>query len=299
MNEYINALTKEISLFKNIYSLKPKTIYFGGGTPSLLNKNEIQEVLSCFDLSHLEECTLEANPHNINAKFAEEVIESGVDRISMGAQSFLDKELKLLGRLHNRNKIMEAWIVLKQTGFTNLSLDLIYGLPSQNIKDLEYSIDEILKLSPEHISIYCLSLEKKVPMYELRKGIPDDEQVADFYHYIRERLINSGYDQYEISNFSRPGFQSRHNLSYWNDKFYLGLGPSASGYVYKTEPGNEFVRIRYTNEADLYLYYKGLEDNKILQDKQILTAGDHEKEFIFLNLRKTEGYQIAVERFPE
>ena len=280
---FVKYLIKEINLFKQKYNIKPKTIYFGGGTPSLLTAEQINSIVSQFDISETEEITLECNPVNVDDKFVNELIATQVNRISLGAQSFLDKELKILGRLHGADEIGNSYKLLLDHGYKNISLDLIYGLPNQTKKDVEFSLDEIIKLNPEHISTYCLSLEKDVPLFSKIDQIPSDEKVADFYHLIRDKLISTGFEHYEISNFAKSGFESKHNLCYWNDEHYLGFGPSAAGYI-----GN----IRYTNLANFKEYYKMLDENKIMMNKTILQKDDHEKEYIFLGLRKTAGLDL-------
>ncbi len=282
-SRFVEYLIKEINLFKQKYSIKPKTIYFGGGTPSLLSAKQINLIISQFNISKVEEITLECNPVNITNEFADELKTTPINRISLGAQSFLDKELKILGRLHKADGIRNAYKILRDHGYKNISLDLIYGLPNQTKKDVEFSLNEMIKLDPEHISTYCLGLEKDVSLFSKIDQIPADEKVAEFYYLIRTKLISAGFDHYEISNFAKIGFESKHNLCYWNDKHYLGFGPSAAGYI-----GN----IRYNNFADFRDYYIILDENKIMMDKIIVNEEDHEKEFIFLGLRKSTGMNL-------
>ncbi|NQT65141.1 MAG: radical SAM family heme chaperone HemW [FCB group bacterium] len=305
---FVKYLIKEINLFKQRYGIKPKTIYLGGGTPSLLTAEQINSIISLFDISETEEITLECNPVNIDDKFANELITTPINRISLGAQSFLDDELKNLGRLHKADEIRNAYRILRDWGYKNISLDLIYGLPDQTKKDVEFSLAEMIRLAPEHISTYCLSLEKDVPLFSRKDQIPTDEKVAEFYYQIRHKLIFAGFEHYEISNFAKSNFESKHNLCYWNDEHYLGFGPSAAGYVnYFSNPdchpepfGTAQDRlsrrikniIRYTNPANFDEYYKMLDENKIMTNKTILNNDDHEKEFIFLGLRKASGLDL-------
>ncbi|MEA2095495.1 MAG: radical SAM family heme chaperone HemW [Candidatus Cloacimonadota bacterium] len=282
-SKFVKYLIKEITLFKQKYNIKPKTIYFGGGTPSLLNAEQINSIVSQFDITEEEEITFECNPININNEFAEGLTSTQINRISLGAQSFLDDELKILGRLHKADEINNAYKILCDRGYKNISLDLIYGLPNQTKEDVEFSLDEIIKLDPEHISTYCLSLEENVPLFSLVDQIPTDEKVAEFYYLIRNKLVFAGFDHYEISNFAKTGFESKHNLCYWNDEHYLGFGPSAAGYV-----GN----VRYTNPANFEEYYNMLNESKIMQKQTILKNNEHEKEYIFLGLRKATGLNL-------
>ena len=281
--KFVSYLIKEIKLFKNKFHLKSETIYFGGGTPSLLSSEDINNIISEFNLTDIKEITLEANPLNIDKIYAKELAETLINRISLGVQSFLDKELELLGRLHNAEQIYKAYENLRNSGFKNISFDLIYGLPNQTIEDVSFSLERMVDLDPEHISTYCLSLEKDVPLYNMKKQIPSDEEVSEFYYFIRDKLMTAGYEHYEISNFAKEGFESRHNLCYWNDEFYLGLGPAASGYI---------ERNRYTNPSDLYEYFIQIETLEVFGNFRSLSKSDHEKEFIFLSLRKTVGMNL-------
>lgn len=293
LQKYTLSLLHEIELFHAKFSLQPVTIYFGGGTPSLLKPDQLNRILAAFDKSYTKEITLEANPLNVNKNLTDEWKKAGINRISLGAQSFIDKELKLLGRLHEKRHIFSAWKLLTTAGFSNVSLDLIYGLPYQKLGGVEFSLRETLKLSPRHISIYCLSLDNSVPLYSLRKDLPADEILADFYEQIRTELAVSGYHHYEISNFAHPGFESRHNKAYWSDKSYIGLGPSAAGYIRLRDVVGRSNRVRYTNPSDLDEYFELLDQKIIINAPISLSLEDHQKEYIFLNLRKTKGLNLV------
>lgn len=281
--KFVTDLIKEINKFQQSCKIQPETIYFGGGTPSLLKAEQINKIISQFDISNIKEITLECNPININKQFVRELQATKINRISLGAQSFIDNELKLLGRLHDVQQLKKAYEFFRKFDYNNISLDLIYGLPDQSIKDVETSINEIIRLEPEHVSTYCLSLEEDVPLFKKRDRIADDEVISDFYYLIRNRLISAGFSHYEISNFAKSGFRSKHNLCYWEDKKYIGLGPSAAGYLGK---------FRYNNPADLNEYYKQITKDNIMKNKTILTLSEHEKEFIFLGLRKSKGINL-------
>ena len=283
-NRFVSFLIKEINQVKQRFKIKPLTIYFGGGTPSLLDVSDIQKIISQFDLSQIQEITLESNPKNITSVFVQKLSEIPINRISLGAQSFIDSELNLLGRLHNSEQISRAFELIRNQGFNNISLDLIYGLPNQKMLDVQFSLERIIELNPEHVSLYCLNLEENVPLYSKKHLIPEDEVIAGFYDLIRRELISSGYEQYEISNFAKKGFESKHNLCYWSDKLYLGFGPSAAGY---------FVNTRYTNPADLEEYFETIKTyHPAAAGLGSLCKKDHEKEFIFLSLRKTKGMNL-------
>ena len=294
--KYLSALLKEIELYRKIFLIKPGTVYFGGGTPSLLTSQELNEILAKFEIAEKCEITLEANPKNITAEFAEKISATPINRISLGAQSFLDNELKLLGRLHDAKQIFTAYHLLKNAGFDNISLDLIYGLPQQKLRDVEFSLNEMLALNPQHISTYCLGLEEHVPLYRKKSQIPSDETVSGFYYFIREKLLSAGFEQYEISNFAKTGFASKHNLSYWNDKSYLGFGAAAAGYLKTGQTKGNRKLYRYSNPADLEKYFQMIENDEISKNWQILKSAEHEEEFIFLSLRTTKGLNLTKYR---
>jgi len=284
--KYVSNLKKEINLYRQKYQLKPKTIYFGGGTPSLLKPGALRSIIKRLGFTEDTEITLEANPFSVTEDYAYQLTKAGVNRVSMGVQSMQQKELDLLGRLHSVQQVKDAISHLRKAGIGNISLDLIYGLPEQKMEDLEYSLNELIALMPQHISTYCLSLEDDVPLYSLKDKIPDDEIVAEFYEFIRTRLIKAGFEQYEISNFARMGKESQHNSSYWEDRPYLGLGPAAAGYV----EGK-----RYNNPSSLEEYNQQIIDETIMPGFEELSAAEHESEYIFLQLRKCSG--INLENF--
>lgn len=279
MQKYLVALQKEIQAQSAKYNFQPRTIYFGGGTPSLLSAQEIVSILDNFDLSQTEEITLEVNPITITLEYAKELKQTPINRISMGVQSWIDAELQTLGRIHDSKVAIKAFTNLREAGFENISLDLIYGLPNQKISDLRYSIQQMIHLQPEHISTYCLSLEKDVPLFKQIGDIPNDEVVAGFYFEIRKSLLETGYEHYEISNFAKPGLYSRHNSVYWKDTNYLGLGAAAAGYM------GDF---RYQNNS-LSEYLGDIEASRFFLNQEENTLVDKEQEYIFLHLRTSAG----------
>ncbi len=284
VEKYITFLIKEIKTYLKIYSIKAKTVYFGGGTPSLLTHSYINKILSEFELASDAEITLEANPVTLSADYLKKLTLTRINRISVGVQSMIDDELKLLGRLHDSKTIKPVLTKIKNCGFSNYSIDLMYGLPNQNLESLKTSVQKFLEFNPPHISLYCLSLEQDVPLFKLVNQIPDDEIVSQMYDYICNELKKSGYNQYEISNFAKAGYESKHNLSYWNDKSYLGFGASAAGYI---------NGIRYQNPSDLKSYYRNVQNNLLFPGKHELTEKEHIEEYLFLGLRKTEGIIIS------
>jgi oxygen-independent coproporphyrinogen-3 oxidase len=281
---YIKSLYAEIKAYQELYTITPYTIYLGGGTPSLLSPAEIQEILEQFDLMQYREITVEVNPHHIKRRWVKELKETSVNRVSIGTQSFREEELKTLGRLHSAKQNVAAYKMLRKAGFDNISLDFMYGLPNQSIDDVAQSLHRLIQLDPDHISTYCLSLEESVPLYTSRAAIPDDDDVAAFYDLIRRNLNAAFYTQYEISNFARDGKASQHNLCYWSDKRYLGLGPAAAGFV---------LDMRYSNPADITTWARQIEQKELHPNSHTITGEEWEKEYIFLNLRKREGIELA------
>lgn len=292
INNYIRFLKNEIKLYQKKYSILPKTIYFGGGTPSLLSYGQINDILSQFNLSDVEEITLEANPVSLKPKYIKEIEKTPINRISIGIQSMIDDELKVLGRIHNSKQIEPMIKMLKNVGFNNISLDLIYGLPNQNLSDVIYSLSKIIALKSQHISIYCLSLEKNVLLYKKREFIPEDGIVRAFYDKIVNTLNDNGFMQYEISNFSKKGFESKHNSAYWTDKDYLGLGASAAGYI---------NGIRYNNPPNLEEYFDNVKNCNLMPNSYKISSLEHAQEFLFLGLRQNGGISISefIKKFDE
>jgi len=284
--EYIRYLSDEINAYSRILEIIPQTLYFGGGTPSLIEIDQIEEIIKLFDLSELSEFTLEANPATIERGKLSALQNLDVNRLSIGFQSFLDSELQYLGRVHNCEDNYRVFKAARDAGFDNISVDLMYGLPSQHLDDLITSINAIIELNPEHISTYCLSIEDGTPFARKRIKLPADEITACFYRYIRERLQDEGYEQYEISNFSRRGYMSQHNLNYWHDSEFIGFGCSAHSNM-----GN----FRYHNPSNMREYYSLLQNKEMFPAREDLAISEQRKEFIIQALRLTEG--LDVNRF--
>lgn len=262
------------------------TIYLGGGTPSQLGDACIRQILDeieqRFDLSQVSEITMEANPDDIRKGQNW----GRVNRISMGVQSMVDTELQLLNRRHNADQVHKAVSTLRDAGISNISLDLMYGLPTQTLESWSYSIDELLKLKPQHISAYCLSLEEGTRLYNLvEKGklTPcDDETCNAMNALLRQKLHDAGFEQYEISNYALPGFHSRHNSSYWVQTPYLGLGPGAHSYDGKN--------LRSWNLPRVMNYLKGQRE----EEHEILTDTDLYNERVMLGLRTRRGVKLTA-----
>ena len=233
---FLDALLKEAETWSE--QLRPRTIFFGGGTPSALSIPQFEKLLSglrgMLDLTALEEWTIEMNPATVASDKASLLREAGVNRVSMGVQSWDDAVLKSLGRTHDACKAEESFHLLRSAGFDNVSLDLIFGVPGQSLQSWRSSLERSLDLAPEHISAYGLSYEEDTEFFrKLGRGemVPDEGLEADQFELTAERLGNAGYLQYEVSNYSLPRRESLHNSAYWSGKDYLGLGPSAFSTV--------------------------------------------------------------------
>ena len=242
---YIDAITTEVrrwgeALRQNGISVVVPTIFFGGGTPSLLEPRYVASVLEAMDDSFIvqgdAEISMEVNPESVSRDAIRGVRGVGVNRFSMGAQSMDNTELRMLGRLHDANRMITAYDELRHAGADNVNLDLMYGLPGQSLQTWEASLEGVLKLSPEHLSLYALTVEESTPFYgwvnEGRLPTPDDDVSADMYEMAEQSLTDAGYGQYEISNWSRPGRECRHNLVYWRNRPFIGFGPGAHSYLF-------------------------------------------------------------------
>lgn len=280
---YVFSLLKEIS---EIYNNEPlKTLYFGGGTPSLIPVDLINMIVGKFNLSDECEVTLEVNPDDASYEYFCALKNIGINRISIGSQTFDDDILKLIGRRHNSEQIIEAVQVAKQVGFKNISVDLIYGLPNQDVNGLRNDLDKFLNLGIQHISTYGLKIEQDSFWGKNPPSVPDDDAQADMYELINEILSENGFYRYEISNFAKKGFESKHNLNYWNNNEYYGFGVAAHGYL---------NGMRYSNFRTLEQY---VQKPTTHETGHFLTKKEMLEEEIFLGFRKSDG--INVKRIKE
>lgn len=288
VERYVSALVREIRIGSR--TLKVDTIYFGGGTPSLLQPEQVERIFSAvyesFEIAEGAEITMEMNPATVTPETLAAYHELGVNRASFGVQTFNDRDLKLLARGHDAKDARETYRMLRETGFENISFDLIAGLPGQTIDDWHCNLDEAVSMQPEHLSVYLLEIHEGTPLAEqLRSGRRspiDDEVAAGMYEVMIDTLTSSGYEQYEISNFAKPGFASRHNTKYWRLDQVYGFGVSAHSFN-----GVE----RYSNERDTAKYVEQIEcvGNAELFREPI----DEASEFVFLGLRLTQGIDLA------
>jgi oxygen-independent coproporphyrinogen-3 oxidase len=286
--EYVNALKKE--LIPRASDQRVHSIYFGGGTPSLLSPEQIDDILhtihSLLAVDEASEVTLEANPGTVDEPYLADIIKLGINRLSLGVQSLNDGELALLGRIHTTSEARDAVQFARNAGFTNLSLDLIYGLPGQTLKSWHRTLGEVIDLNPEHISLYPLTLEDDSPMrMAIERGeVPpiDPDLTADQYELAQDTLAAHGYLHYEISNWAKEGYECRHNLVYWHNLPYLGVGVAAHSYV-------DGHRLANTTDLDSYLnaFSRNLSpawalDEEIAPELQL-------SETVILGLRLSEG----------
>ena len=286
---YVDALVDEMSLRRK-YITKVDTVYFGGGTPSLMSAKDFVRIFSSinklFDLSNCAEITVEINPDDITPEYADALAELPFNRVSIGIQTFDDDELHFLNRRHDALQAVEAVKRCQDAGFTNISIDLIYGLPGQTLSSWDKNLECALALGVPHISAYHLIYEENTPITQLKdtgKIIPVDEDTSLLlFSRLIERLSVSGYEHYEISNFSLPGYRSRHNSSYWDGTAYLGLGPFAHSYNGCDE--------REWNIASLPAYLEGIRNRSPRVTSERLDLPTRYNEYIITRLRTKEGF---------
>ena len=296
-NQPVDAYLEHLIQETRSYEIgKLRTLYIGGGTPTALSAQQLANLLTelpkVMDLSEVEEFTIEANPGDLDPDKIAVLKDSQVNRVSLGVQTFDNKMLKKIGRSHQEQDIYDNIRHLKQAGFDNISIDLIYALPGQTMDQVKENIAKAIDLDIPHMSLYSLILENHtVFMNRMRRGklpLPKEELEAEMFEYIIEELEKAGFEHYEISNFSKPGFESRHNLVYWDNAEYYGLGAGASGYV---------DGIRYKNHGPIRHYLEAVEAGKARITEEHLTLEEKMEEELFLGLRKKTG--VSKARFEE
>lgn len=295
IDEYFKLLEREINLYQDDYSqYEVDTIYIGGGTPSYVNPIYIEKIsnmiLKKFNHSKNIEFTIEANPSSIDLYKLNKYLEIGINRISLGVQTFNDKILKSIGRNHCSEDVFKDIEIIRKIGFKNISLDLIMGLPEQTIDDINHDLEIIEDISPNHISYYDLIIEKNTRLHKLYNDkeiiLPDENTNRKFYNEIIHKLLEYELKQYEISNFAREGYESKHNLKYWNLEEYLSFGISAAGF---------FNNIRYNNELRYKNYKSKIENGlKPINIEDNLSTKDKIFEQIIMNMRLTKGLDIEM-----
>ena len=293
VDSYLEHLLEE---FRSYDIQKLRTLYIGGGTPTALSASQLEVLLDGLtknlDLSVLEELTIEANPGDLDADKIAVLKQSPVNRVSLGVQTFDDKMLKKIGRSHLEKDIYENIDRLKLAGFDNISIDLIYALPGQTMAQVKDNVAKAISLDIPHMSLYSLILENHtVFMNRMRRGklpLPKEELEAEMFEYIIAELERAGFEHYEISNFSKPDFESRHNLMYWDNAEYYGIGAGASGYV---------NGVRYKNHGPIRHYLNAVEAGNARITEEHLSQREQMEEEMFLGLRKKSGVSMA--RFEE
>ena len=293
VDSYLEHLIEEY----DSYDIKKlRTLYIGGGTPTALSAPQLafllEKLTDKLDLSYLEELTIEANPGDLDQEKIAVLKDSPVNRVSLGVQTFNDRMLKQIGRSHLEKDIYENIANLKKAGFDNISIDLIYALPKQTMKDVKINVAKAIALDIPHMSLYSLILENHtVFMNRMRRGklpLPKEDLEAEMFEYIIAELEKAGFEHYEISNFSKPGFESRHNLMYWDNAEYYGIGAGASGYV---------NGVRYKNHGPIRHYLQAVEAGNARVQEEVLTLHEKMEEEMFLGLRKKSG--VSKKRFEE
>lgn len=302
VDEYIDMLIREMSFLKEEVSAHPlSTMYIGGGTPTSLSAKQLEKLMigihEQLPLASGVEFTVEANPGDLTADKIAVLKNYGVNRLSMGVQSFDDRLLKKIGRKHTASDVFDTMRLLEKSGLNNVSIDLIYALPGQSLESFHDSLDKALSLDLPHYSLYSLILENQTVFYNLaRQGrlhLPDEDEEGDMFDLAASFMEAHGRKQYEVSNFAIPGKESQHNLVYWNNEEYYGLGAGASGYL---------DGVRYRNFGPIQQYMQPLKEQKRpIRDEEILTEQARMEEELFLGLRKREGvsYALFYEKFKQ
>ena len=294
MHDMISCIIKELVSRKNyLKSSSVKTIYFGGGTPSILTKHDTNTILKTiydnYKVCEKLEITLEANPDDLNRKKIADFFNIGVNRLSIGVQSFKDDDLIFLNRNHSREEAIRSIKIAQEIGYKNISVDLMYGLPKQSLKDWEDNLNLLFDLNIQHLSAYMLTLEKKTKLFEYVKKnkvkMIDDLSIINQYYRLLSIAKKNNFVQYEISNFSKNNTLSKHNTSYWQNELFLGVGPSAHSFDYKS---------RRWNIASNKKYIEKLNNNNIYFEEEVLTISQKFNEYILTNLRTKWGININI-----
>ena len=290
--EYTEALVIEAELRKHYLGTEPvSTIYFGGGTPSLLSASQIELILrkihSLYKVEDEAEITLEANPGDLTKEYLRELRDTGINRLSIGIQSFDNNNLRLIGRRHTAEEAKEAVRMAQEAGFGNISIDLIYGIPGQTTEQWEEELRQAIQLDVQHISTYCLTYEDGTKMTQMLQNgdiiAVDDDTENRMYAILVNTLKDNGFEQYEVSNFAKVGYYSHHNSAYWDDTPYMGLGAAAHSYDGRT---------RQWNISDIKEYIRQVQTKDLQPEKEVLTERDKYNECVMLSLRTAKGIDL-------
>ena len=291
IKEYIKAVKKEIKM-QNMQSFI-STVYIGGGTPSYIDSEYIVDILKEIKKKPFEndaEITIEVNPGTVTKEKLESYKKVGINRLSIGLQTTQERLLKEIGRIHNFEQFLETYQLARKVGFQNINVDLMIGLPNQRIKDIKESLEKIIALHPEHISVYSLIVEENTPISKkIEKGelqLPEEDTERNMYWYVKNILELNGYKHYEISNFAKQGYIAKHNWNCWGQKEYIGFGAAAHSYR---------NMIRYSNIENVEEYIQNIKHGRLRKNRiihEIQKYEDAKKEFMLLGLRKIEGVSI-------
>ena len=295
--KYIDALCDEIGSYKG-KGISVDTVFFGGGTPTLLGGDEFQQVVSkireCFNVVADAEFTIEANPKTLTEENLVKYIACGVNRVSIGLQTIHEKELKKLGRVHSFEEFLDTYHLVRRLGIKNVSVDLMYGIPEQTRETFSETLDKVISLSPEHISLYGLIVEEGTPLFENISSyrLPSEDEECDMYYLASKKMRDGGYLHYEISNYSKNGCFCRHNLKYWRAEEYIGVGLAAYSY---------FDGKRYGNGEDIDEYIKDYSLCRVFNENIGNNLDSNKYEFAMLSLRLCEGFSLSFykEKFGE
>ena len=314
--QYVDAVCREMILRRERSSIKGtgsltdiSTIYLGGGTPSQLTHEQLRQLFLYINkvynlpsplggVGGRLEITIEMNPDDVTPAWAVVLPQLGINRVSMGAQTFDNERLRFLHRRHTAAQVQQSVSILRDAGIKNISIDLMYGFPNETLNDWQRDIEAALSLGVEHISAYCLMVEEGTPLYKLmnpRDGSPCDEELErQMYEMLIDKLTNAGYEHYEISNFAKPGYRSRHNSSYWQDIPYMGLGAAAHSYTLLGGSPSETTAIRSWNVADIHQYIEAIERGELPSEQEVIDNDTHYNDRITVALRTSDGLDLTT-----
>ena len=310
--QYVDAVCREMILRSERSEVRGErvdTVYLGGGTPSQLTTDQLRQLFlyinkvyqlpsSLGEVAGGSEITIEMNPDDVTAEYAALLSQLGINRVSMGAQTFDDERLRFLHRRHTANQVPQAVKILRDAGIQNISVDLMYGFPGETLDDWQRDIDAALALGVEHISAYCLMIEENTPLWkwinENGEWRMDEELERQMYELLIDKLTEAGYEHYEISNFAKPGYRSRHNSSYWQDIPYIGLGAAAHSYTVLEGSPSERAAVRSWNVADIQQYIKAIERGELPSEKEVIDADTHYNDRITVALRTCDGLNLTT-----
>ena len=283
MDGYVKRLNSDIERYSRGFGGVVDTVYFGGGTPTLLKERHFDSIFETISKNYTvdrgAEISCECNPATVDRKYLEGIRKAGINRLSIGLQSANDGELRALGRAHSFADFLKTYEDARAAGFDNLSLDLMYGIPEQTLESFGSTLAKVREIAPEHISAYALKIEDGTPFGKIKEtlSLPDEDAECDMYALCNETLAAGGYQRYEISNFARPGFESRHNIKYWQGDDYLGFGVAAHSY---------FKGERFANSRDIAAYVRG---DDITEERRAIPKKEQMTEHVMLRMRMSDG----------